>query len=93
MQAWHTLLELKEDHKELGLKGWVYFISDFPKNIETGELDYVLHQPTFTGLGVGTGAVSFVVKDHQINEFFNVLDKTFEDYAEELKRNYFDSDE
>lgn len=89
MQRWHTLLELKENHKNLGLKGWIFFIVDFPMNITSGELDYVIAQPTFTGVGVGTGISSYVLKEDEINKFFNILDKTFNEHAKELEANYF----
>lgn len=89
LQRWHTLLELKENHKSLGLKGWVFFIVDFPINLETNVLEYVIAQPTFTGLGVTTGILSYTLKREKINEIFTVSKKTFEEYAKELEADYF----
>lgn len=89
MKKWHTLLELKQDHSKLGLKGTIFFIVDFPFNIETDELNYVLAQPTFTGIGVSTGILSFVLKKERILENFNTLEKTFHQYAEEMELNFF----
>lgn len=89
LQRWHTLLELKENNKSLGLKGWVFFIVDFPINLETNELEYVIAQPTFTGLGVTTGISTYVLKKEKISEMFNVLEKNFEEYAKELEADYF----
>jgi hypothetical protein len=89
MEKWNTILELKEDHKTLGFKGWVFFIVDFPMNIESGELLYMIAQPTFTGLGVTGGISSYVLNEAQINELFSVTDKTFKQYAKELEKNYF----
>lgn len=89
-RIWHTLLELKEDYHKLGFKGDIFFINDLPMNIETGEINFVLYQPTFTGIGVGTGAFCFVVTREQVKGLFNVLDKTFEEYAKELKNDYFE---
>jgi hypothetical protein len=89
LQRWHTLLELKENHKSLGLKGWVFFIVDFPINLETSELEYVIAQPTFTGLGVTTGISTYVLKKEKIRGMFNVLEKNFQEYAKELEADYF----
>lgn len=89
MQKWHTLLELKETHKKLGLKGTIFFIVDFPMDIETDELKYMIANPTFTGLGVGTGLFSFVLSEEKINELFIVIDKTFNEHANELEEYYF----
>lgn len=89
MEKWHTLLELKEDHNRLGLKGMIFFIVDFPINIETEELEYVVTQPTFTGIGVSTGILSYVLKEEKIKELFVVVDKGFEQYAKDMEENYF----
>jgi hypothetical protein len=89
LKRWHTLLELKENHKSLGLKGWVFFIVDFPINLETNVLEYVIAQPTFTGVGVTTGILSYTLKREKISEMFTVSKKTFEEYAKELEADYF----
>jgi hypothetical protein len=89
LQRWNTLLELKENHKSLGLKGWVFFIVDFPINLETNEMEYVIAQPTFTGLGVTTGISTYVLKREKISELFEVMDKNFQEYAQELEADYF----
>ncbi len=89
MQAWHTLLELKDNHNRLGFKGWTFFIVDFPIDVETGEMFYMIGNPTFTGLGVTTGTSSYILNKKQVNELFNVMGKTFKEYAKELEDEYF----
>ncbi|MFQ3543541.1 hypothetical protein Q7A53_05600 [Halobacillus rhizosphaerae] len=90
MQMWHTILELKEDHDTLGSKGEQFFITDFPSNIETNDLDYVIQRPTWHGIGLGTGVFSYVLTNWKINQLFNVSDKTFKDLDREAKAKYLD---
>lgn len=91
LRKWGTLLELKKDHPKIGLKGWIFFIVDFPMNIDTGKLEYVLAQPTFTGLGVSTGISSYVLKKEQVEQLFTVLEQTFNEYAKEMEDEYFEN--
>lgn len=90
-QAWHTLLELKEDHKQLGFKGWIFFITSFPYDLETDELRYVIANPTFTGLGVTSGITSYVLTKSELDKLFNILEQTFDDHARELEEDYHKS--
>ncbi|MCA1064686.1 hypothetical protein QTG56_24050 (plasmid) [Rossellomorea sp. AcN35-11] len=92
MKRWSTLLELKEDHKSLGVKGQIFFIVDFPRSLESGELLFMIAQPTFTGLGVSPGILSFVLKKEQVIDLFSIMDQTFQQYAKELEEDYFHSD-
>lgn len=91
LQRWNTLLTLKENHKSLGLKGWIFFIVDFPKNIKTNNLEYVIAQPTFTGMGVGVGIFTFILTKEEIEQYFKVSTKTFQEYAKELEEDYFNN--
>lgn len=90
MNQWDTILTLKEDHEVIGVKGEEFFISDFPYNIETEELDYVIAQPTFAGVGVGKGIESWVLDSKQIVKLFNVSEKTFEDVAKKLEEKFWE---
>ncbi|MGN5650863.1 hypothetical protein [Bacillus sp. Brlt_9] len=89
VSRWHTLMELKEDHKVLGFKGWIFFISDFTRGLKTEELQFVINTPTFTGIGVGTGIDSYVLDEEELMQHFNPIKKTFKEYAKELEDNYF----
>ncbi|EJR29160.1 hypothetical protein [Bacillus mycoides] len=89
ISKWNTLFELKEDHEELGLKGWVFFVSDFAKDLKTGKLKYIITAPIFTGLGVGTGSASYVLEDIELIQLFIPIKKTFKEYAQELEDCYF----
>lgn len=90
MIKYETLLSLKEDHNDLGLKGTIYFISDLPRNIATKKTNLIISTPTFKGLGVGSGICTFVLTKEQVDELFEVLDKTFDEYAEELQRGFYE---
>ncbi|UGO50642.1 hypothetical protein PQE68_gp051 [Bacillus phage vB_BanS_Sophrita] len=92
MQRWHTLLELKEDHEQLGFKEWTYFIVDFPTSLRTGEMEYMIAQPTFAGLGVGVGVFTYVLTISEIHELFNEKKQTFDELSKEMEENYFKQD-
>lgn len=89
-QKWHTLLELKENHPKLGLKGWIFFIVDFGWDLNTNELKCVVSYPTFTGIGVSAGLTSYIINQKELEELFNPIDKTLEEYAEELENDFYD---
>lgn len=80
MQSWHTLLALNEHHPKLGLEGTIYFIVDLPFNIETDKLDFMIAQPTSTGLGVTGGISSYILTKEKIETLFTVHDKNFHEY-------------
>jgi len=92
MQMWHTLLKLKKDHDIIGFKGWYYFITSFPQGLN-GEFKYVITNPTFTGLGVGTGISHYVLSKEEIGELFYIDEKTFKELAKEMEEDYFKQDE
>ncbi|MED2737189.1 hypothetical protein [Bacillus toyonensis] len=89
ISRWDTLMELKEDHKVLGFKGWIYFVSDFARDLKTDKLKCVIHTPTFTGIGVGTGIDCYVLDDEELMQLFKPIEKTFKEYEKELEDNYF----
>lgn len=92
MERWETILTLKENHEVLGCKGWEFFICDFPKNIQTDMIDYVIAQPVFIGDGVGKGVCSWVLDNKQMSELFEISEKTFQEVAEELEDSFWEKE-
>lgn len=90
MELWNTVLTLKENHERLGLKGAEFFIHDFPYNLQTDTLDYVIAQPAFTGTGVSKGLGSWLLSDEQVKELFDVSEKTLHDIGLEMEADYWE---
>ena len=88
MKRWDTILELKENHHVIGLKGMYFFIVDFVRDLKTPDLKYVISTPTFSGMGVGPGIASFVLDKEELECFFVPIEKTFDEYQRELKEAY-----
>jgi hypothetical protein len=91
ISVWKTLFVLKESNSSLGLKGEIFYATDFAKDLETGEFKTIIAYTTFNGRDLGKGITSLVVTDEQLEKNFVLIEKTFMELEVEKRKAFFES--
>ncbi|KLA04709.1 hypothetical protein B4086_5667 [Bacillus cereus] len=84
IREWDTLIQLKETHSKLGVKGEVFLVSKFAVDIQTDKLKYIISTLVQSGNDMGVGAISYVVTKADIAQFFTKMDDDFDTYKQEV---------
>lgn len=84
IREWDTLIQLKETHSKLGVKGEVFLVSKFAVDIQTDKLKYIISTLVQSGNDMGVGAISYVVTKEDIAQFFTKMDDDFDTYKQEV---------
>jgi hypothetical protein len=91
ISVWETLFELKESNSSLGLKGQIFFATDFAKDLETGKFKTVIAYTVFNGMDLGKGIASFIATDEQLNENFTLIGKSFVELEIQYRKEFLES--
>lgn len=90
MKKWETLLILKNELDWIHSKGAKFFISEFATDVKDGTFKFIITTPSFMGLGMTTGMMSYVVDEKFVKKNFEVSSQTLKEYEEEYMKSYFE---
>ena len=83
LRSWDTLFELQAEHPRLGLRGDLYFSTDYVLDLAAGTYRHVITYPAFSGYSVGKGISAFAVTDAELETYFQPVAKTLRELEQE----------
>ncbi|KLA04708.1 hypothetical protein B4086_5666 [Bacillus cereus] len=80
-----STLVLKQDHKELGKKGSLYYVPHNFAELSTGLIKYVVADMLYFADDVQMGKTRFIVTDEELLELFSLGELEVDEYTEKVK--------